>query len=503
MTPRMLILPLLAILMLMTARCAPAQATDWKEIKPPKLPEFHPQIPRRVVLPNGMVLLLQEDHELPLIDGTLRIRGGSILEPAQKTGLVAVYGEVWRTGGTQTRTGDQMDDFLEARAAKIETGGAAESTSVSFSMLKGDFEDVFKMFLELVQQPAFRENKIELAKNQLYTGIARRNDDPAQIAGRVSTQLAYGKDNPYARVPEYATVAAIGREDLVRWHHEFVHPNNMILGIVGDFDANAMEARVRHAFGDWAKGPGVPSPKVEFHPAKPAIYFAAKEDVNQSEIRMVGLGIQRNNPDYFPVEVLNEAFGGGFSSRLFRSLRTQQGLAYAVGGGIGASYDHPGITRLGIGTKSATTTDAIKGLNEEIDKLLTDPPREDEVKQAKDAILSTFVFNFDSKDKVLREQMTYEFFGYPLDFLERYRAGVEKTTPEDVAQVARKYVHKEQLSTLVVGNPGEVGKQMSSLGPVIPVDISIPPPPGKKAAAPATKTPGKQTTKKVAKPRSE
>ncbi len=482
----------IAVLCLVTAGvlagvpAAWAQTQTWEQIKVPKLPEFHPQIPKRVVLPNGLVLLLQEDHELPLIDGFLRIRGGAILEPASKIGLVEIYGEVWRTGGTDAQTGDQMDDFLEARAAKIETGGSSQFTSVSFSCLRPDFQDVFSLFAELIQKPAFRPDKITLAKYQLDTAIARRNDEPDQIARRISTQLASGKENPYARDPEYATVAAVTRDDLVNWHQQYVYPNNMILGIVGDFDSSAMEKKVREVFGAWQKGSETPKTKVEFHPAKPGNYFVAKEDVNQSEIRMVEPGIERNNPDYFAVEVLNEAFGGGFSSRLFRVLRTQEGLAYAVGGGIGSAFDHPGILRLGIGTKSATTAAAIEGLNRQVNQLLSNPINEEELKQAKDAILNTFVFNFDSKEKVLREQMTYEFYGYPLDFLDRYRAGVEKVSTQDLARVAKKYFHPGQFSTLVVGNPEEIGKQLTSLGPVTTVDITIPPPPGKPAAAAPT-----------------
>src|SRR5919197_448631 len=239
------------------APAPPSRTTDpeLQKIRTPPLPEFHPQIPKRVVLPNGMVLLLQEDHELPLIDGVMRIRGGSRLEPAAKVGLVDIYGEVSRTGGSKDKTGDELDDFLEARAAKVETHGSVDSTGISFSCLKPDFEDVFKVFVDVIQNPAFREDKIGLAKFQLDTAISRRNDDIDQIARRVSTQLAYGPQNPYARIPEYATVAAVNREDLIEWHRKYVHPNNIIIGVVGDFDSAAMEARIRQAFASWPKGP--------------------------------------------------------------------------------------------------------------------------------------------------------------------------------------------------------------------------------------------------------
>src|SRR5262249_16797840 len=148
----------------------------------------------------------------------------------------------------------------------------------------------------------------------------------------------------------------------------------------------------------------------------------------------------------------NEAFGGGFSSRLFRNLRTTQALAYSVGGGIGARFDHPGVLDLAIGTKSGSTIEAIRGLYQQGEDLKTKPLTDDEIKQAKDSILNSFIFNFDTPDKVLRERMAYEFYHYPADFLERYRTGIEKVQPADVARVAAKYVLDKQLPVLVVGN---------------------------------------------------
>ena len=454
--------------------------TSWKQIPIPTLPAFHPQEPKRIQLPNGMVIFLQEDHELPLIDGLARIRGGARSEPAAKSGLMDIYGEVWRTGGTKTQTGDQLDDFLEIRAARVESSTASDSTMLSWSCLKGDFEDVFKVFNDLLRNPEFRQDKIDLAKGEEFDAISRRNDDVSGIASREMTKLAYGTDNPYARVPEFTSVAAITREDLVAWHKAQVQPNNIIIGIVGDFESAQMEAKLRQAFGDWSKGPAWQEPKIDFQPAKPGYYLVPKEDVNQSSIRMVELGTLRSNPDYFAIQVFNDAFGGGFQSRLFRNIRTVKGLAYGVGGGIGTAFDHPGILQIAMGTKSGSTVEAIQALYEEIDNLKTHPLTESEIKDAKDSILNSFVFNFDSPDKVLRERMAYEFYGYPADFLERYRAGIDKVQPADVARVAEKYLHKDQLAVLVVGNTKEFDKPLSSLGPVTTLDISIPPPPGEK-----------------------
>jgi zinc protease len=135
------------------------------------------------------------------------------------------------------------------------------------------------------------------------------------------------------------------------------------------------------------------------------------------------------------------------------------------------------MDNFGMSTKSATTKDAIVGLKHELGDLIVHPPTPEEMKRAKDAILNSFVFNFDSKQKVLAEKMRYEFYGYPLDFLERYRSEIEKVTVDDVNRVAKKYLHPEQYPTLVVGNSAEIGNQLTSLGAVTPVDISIPPPP--------------------------
>ena len=488
----------------MTIPQAAAQATNWQQVPVPPLPAFKPQQPKRIELKNGMVIFLQEDHELPLIDGTARIRGGSVNEPASKIGLVDIYSEVWRTGGTKSQTGDQLDDFLEVRAAKVETGGGPDSTTIGFSCLKADLDDVFKAFVDVLENPEFRADKIDIAQKEEGDGISRRNDDAGEIARRESVRLAYGADNPYARVPEYSTVAAVTRQDLIEWHGRYVHPNNMILGISGDFDSAGMEARLRKAFDAWPKGAAPAKNEVQYAPAKPGYYLVPKDDVNQSNIHMVALGITRDNPDYYAINVFNEAFGGGFSSRLFNDIRTKRGLAYGVGGSIGSNFGHPGMLQITIGTKSGTTIEAIQAADGDIDDLAKHPITDDEIQHAKDAILNAFIFRLDSPDKILDERMTYEYYGYPPDWLDKYQAEIKKVTAADVSRVAAKYLHKDQLAVLVVGNTKDFDKPLSSLGAVKQIDITIPPPPAEKSERNDTTTPassnpeGKALAAKVA-----
>jgi len=470
--------------MLISSSCITFAQQPWQQVPIPPLAKFTPQQPTRVQLANGMVIFLQEDHELPLVTGTVLIKGGASSEPAAKVGMMSIYAASWRTSGTEKKNGDQLDDELEAIGAKVETGAGVDTTSASFNCLKENFDQVFTEFLDVLEHPVFREDKIALAKRRLSTAISRRNDEIGSIAGREAAKLGYGKDSPYGREAQYWTVAAVTRQDLLDWHKRHFAPNNIIFGMVGDFDSKQIENRLREAFGSLPKGTPYDPPQIPVPGPKPGVYVAEKTDVNQSEIAMLGVGIRRDNPDYFAVRVMNEIFGGGFSSRLFKNLRSKQALAYSVGGGVGAGYNHLGLIDISMGTKSASTAKAVAALYQQIDDLLINPPTDAELKQARDSILNGFIFAYDSPDKVLSEQLTYELYGYPKDFLERFRDAVDKVTSADVHRVARKYIDKRKLAVLVVGNPKEFDKSLTQFGQVTKLDITIPTaPPGAKPAA--------------------
>lgn len=461
-----------------------AQVQNYKDIKTPPLHKISIEMPKRIQLANGMVIFLMEDHELPLIRGGATIHGGSRDVPAAKAGLMSIYAQSWRQGGTETKTGDQLDDLLEARAARVETTADEDSSNVNLNVLKGDFDTVFPIFVDVLQHPAFRQEKIDLAKTRLNTDISRRNDDAAGLAGRELNKLGYGAGSAYARQAEYATVAAVTRDDLVALHQRFVHPNNIILSLVGDFDSAAMEKKLRAAFESWPKGPPVPhAAPNDIAPARPGLYFIAKDDVTQTNIGIVGPGIVRNNPDYYAVAVMNEVYSGGFAGRLMNDIRSKMGLAYAVGGGLGSAWDRPALFRTTMGTKGNTTIESVTALRNEINDLVQKPITADEVAAAKEAILNAFVFTLDSKAKILSEQVRLEFYGYPADYWQHYVANIEKVTPADVERVARKYINPNQLAVLVVGKEKDFEKPLASLGEVHTIDVTIPEPGAKPAAA--------------------
>jgi zinc protease len=485
-----------AALLLALASPAFTQVTKYTEIKTPPLRSFTVVQPKRIALGNGMILLLQQDHELPLIRGSALIRGGERDVPAAKAGLANIYGQAWRTGGTESKTGDQLDDLLEARAARIETGGGEDSTRISFDVLKDDFDTVFPMFVELMQKPAFRQDKIDLAKTQARTAISRRNDDPGQIRAREAARLGYGADSPYGRTPEYATIGSITRDDLVAFHDRFVAPNNIIIGIVGDFDSVAMEKKLRDAFAAWKRGTGAPATiPAAGAPAKAGVYYVAKDDVTQSNISTLHPAtLLRKDPDYYAAAVLNEILSGGFSGRLMTHIRSQAGLAYGVGGGLGSGWDRPALFNVSMSTKSPSTVESIGMVKQEISDLQTKPFTAEELAHAKDTILNAFVFTMDSKAKVLSQRTLLEFYGYPADYWQKYQQGIEAVTAADVERVAKKYIHPDQLAVLVVGNEKDFDKPLTSLGSVTPIDITIPDGSPRPAASTMTAPPSAAAT---------
>lgn len=472
--------PLFAILFALSAfvatgSVARSQVENATDLRFPPLRETTAPTPQRVVLDNGLTVLLLEDHELPMVDVTAIVRTGAFWEPADKIGLAELTGRVLRSGGTQRQSGDEIDDFLENRAAAIEAGIVDDSGTVRLSCLREDFSDVFQTFADILRRPAFDAAKLELARNRSMSEVARQNDDPQEILDREFREIVFGKESPEARTPTFASLGAIRRADLVAWHAKYFHPERIVLGIVGDLDAAATLARVREAFGDWPRGPAVEDPVAKPpQTVKPGVYTVDLEGQTQSNIAMGYLGIRRDDPDIFAVEVLNQLFGGSFSSRLFATVRSKKALGYLVYGSINSDWRQPDVTQLVLTTKAETTAAGIAALLDEAKRLSGEPPTDHEVEEAKRALLSSFVFTRDSVRKTLRQQMTLHYWGYPADWYERYRQGLEAVTTEQVRKVAARLIHPEKFAILVVGPAAQRERPLSDFGPVTALDITIP-----------------------------
>jgi zinc protease len=474
---RKLLLPLLVSL------AAFGQVPSYQDLKfPPLRPVKIPNI-ETFTLSNGMRVHLLEDHELPLVTGLALVRTGNLFDPADKVGLAGMTGSVMRSGGTAAKTGDQLDEELENVAASVESSIGETSGQVSFSTLRENTDAVLGIFKDVLTTPGFRQEKIDLAKTQARTLISRRNDEAEDIAGREFNETIYGRNTPYGWRVEYATIANITRDDMVAFHRRYFFPANILLAVYGDFSAPEMKAKLERLFAPWdSKQPPVPPfPAVQAKPA-PGVFIATKTDVNQSVFYVGHLGgvlSDKNNP---ALEIMGDILGGGFSSRLFQLVRTKLGYAYSIGADWGANYNHPGLFTIAGSTKSKSTAEAIEAVRREVERIRTSEPAEDELRTAKDTVLNSFVFNFDTPGKTLSRLLRYEYYGYPKDFIFQYQKAVEAVTRADVLRVARAYLRPQDFTIIVVGNPAEFGNPLAGLGlPVKPIDLTIPAPPAKVA----------------------
>ena len=451
--------------------------TPYQDLEHPKLNDIRVPEVEQVTLSNGMKLFVLEDHELPLIRLSARIRVGSINEPPEKVGLASLTGSVMRTGGTTSRTGEEIDEELESIAASVETGIGLNSGSASMSVLTKDLGTGLPILADILMNPAFPEEMIQLGKLRRRSAISRRNDSVSALASREFSKLIYGADSPYARSVEYATIDSITREDLISFHQRFFYPNNMMLAVWGDFQTSDMIQKIEEAFQGWEQREIQASlpPKVNYEFRK-TVNFIQRDDVNQTNIFMGHVGGLRNDPDYFALVLMNRILGSGFTSRLFKEVRSRQGLAYSVFGYYSANFDHEGIFYIGCQTKSETTVQAIRALIAEVEKMAESEVTDEELELARASYLNAFVFNFDSKGEIVNRLMTYAYYGYPLDFLEKAKEKIEKVTKSDILRVVRKHLHPDQMQILAVGRSQDFDEPLSVLGPVNQMDITIPEP---------------------------
>jgi zinc protease len=486
--PRVVVTILLA-LMLSLGGITPAQAKPavavpqatgaakhYTELQFAPLPDITIPQYQQFQLANGITVYLMEDHEWPLVSGTALIRTGDRFEPANQIGLATITGDLIRSGGTLKHPIDELNQLLEQRAASVETGIDTAAGSASFRSLREDLPLVFDLFAEVLQQPAFAPDRLEFSKAQQQGGIARRNDDPDDVASREFFKLIYGSDSPYARTTEYQTLAQIQRQDVVNFYQQNIHPSQMILGIVGDFDPQQMRTMVEAKFGRWQPSQTpVKRQLPEVRQAKTKQTFIVNQpQLTQSYVLMGQLGGKLSDPDVFNLYVMNGVMNG-LGGRLVNEVRPRQGLAYSVYASWNPQFDYPGVFIAGGQTRSDATVPFVRAITNEMTKLQANPVSEAELAYAKDSILNSFVFNFQDPAQTLSRVMRYAYFGYPNDFIFRYQQGIKAATAADVQRVARTYLKPDQFVTLVVGNNAAIQPPLTSLqAQVTPIDITIP-----------------------------
>jgi predicted Zn-dependent peptidase len=422
----------------------------------------------RVVLKNGMVVYIAEDPTLPLVNIELTLRTGSYLEPAGKEGLAAFTGSQIRRGGTRSLTAEQLDEKLDFLAANVSTGIGETSGRASLNALRDNLDESLKVFVEMLKEPRFQEDRLALAKEQALQEMKKRNDDSEDVEAREWNVLLYGEDHFSNHFTTASSVQSISRPDLVDFHKKYVHPANMIAAVSGSFSRPEMIRKLEAAFANWpgaaATVPPVPS---EIHTAAPGIYRIQK-DVNQGRVSIGLPSVRRGDPDAYALEVMNEILGGsGFTSRIMKTVRSDEGLAYSAGSGLRLGVYYPGSFRAEFQSKSRTVAYAAQLVLQEIKGMREKPVTDEELDTIKRNLIETFPSTFGSKAQTVGIFAADEYTRRDPSYWQTYRDRIRAVTAADVQRVAQKYLTPEKMVVLVVGDQKEIdlgdGKHQTSL----------------------------------------
>ncbi|UCH97713.1 MAG: insulinase family protein, partial [Candidatus Aminicenantes bacterium] len=457
----------------------------YPELNPFKLPEI-----QKAQTNNGIKLRLIKDEKLPLMNLRVLLKGGDVYDPPGKVGLASLTAQVLRIGGTKELSGEDLDKLLDSNGITISVSSRDDYFQISLNCLKENFDTAISILSKILHSPAFDEEKLEETKTRMGSAISRRNDTPFSIVSREFDKLIYGANSPFASILEYEHLENISKADIVKTYQTFFAADNMLVGVVGPIEIDELGQLFETHFGNWnttAKIPLYPKVKEQTHDLKVA--FAEKSNINQSYLSIGHLGIKENMEEKAKIMVFNSIFSQGSDSRLNTRVRVKMGLTYGIFGGIIAEHLYPGETYFSTFTKTESTIEAIKAIFDEIHIIRKELVSERELKVAKDFFLNSHVFKFSSPDRILLRSLTNEFYGIPEEADEKLIEDIKKVSAEHVLEMAQKYLTPEKMVILVVGNGKDIKEKagdLSQLGKVKQIDISIKPPPLKEKIPPAT-----------------
>ena len=424
-------------------------ATNQKQSTGPKLDV------ERIELANGLVLLLSENHSTPSVSIKAVVRAGSRYEPDEKSGLASIVGEMLDEG-TTTRTSQQIAETVESVGGRIGTFGDYQSSGVVAVFLSKDISLGLDVIADILMNVSFPEDKIRQHIDRRVAQIRSRLDMPRTKASDVFNEIIF-KGTPQHRPPigYEETVSKLTRDDAVDFYRRYYVPNNTVLAIVGDIDKTAISNQVEEVFGAWPQAAKVEPPQapcpVRQTEAIERFVHAPKEQVN---IFIGHMGIKRNNADYYALLVMDTILGSspGFTSRIPRILRDEQGLAYSTFSSITSSAGiDPGRFVAYIGTSPENLDRAIEGLRKEITRIVREPVSKEEVESAIAYLTGSFVFHFQKNLQVADFLVEAEVYELGFDYLEKYPEIIRNITVDDISEVARKYIAPDCLTTVVVG----------------------------------------------------
>lgn len=405
---------------------------------------------QRVVLENGIVLYILENHELPLININALVKTGTMYDPEGKAGVAELTTYVMRTGGTEKLNSTEIDNQLDSIAASASVAMSMESSQVNFSILNKDIDQGLDLLAQILIQPAFEQNKFVLARQLKNEELRRLKDDPQSLAFREFNRLIY-RGGPRGRFPSYKSLANIERDDLIKFHDRFFHPGNIMFAVSGDITKEQAVDKFRRYFGNWKANVisvDVPSPPQK---SNAGVYYIDKE-IAQSTIISGQFAASKNDPDFYAFTVLDFITGsGGFPSRIFSVVRNNEGLAYSAG-----SFYRPkpayGVFGTYAFTKTSSTLKTLSLLNSVLENIQSDTITDKEIDWAKKSIENGFIFSFVTPEQIAWQQMNLEYEILPADFLLNYRNKIKNVTVKDLNKVAVKYLNKTNNVVLILGD---------------------------------------------------
>jgi predicted Zn-dependent peptidase len=354
-------------------------------------------------------------------------------------------------------TAEQLDERLDFLAAQVSTGIGDTAGSASLNALADNLDESLKIFVEMLKEPRFQEDRLALAKEQALQEMKKRNDDPADIERLEWNTLLYGEQHFTNRFTTEASIRSISRQDLLQFHNKYFHPANMIAAVSGSFDRPTMLRKLEAAFASWpGPKPAVPPVPSEIQTVPPGLYRIQK-DVPQGRVTMGLPSVKRDNPDVYALEVMNEILGGsGFNSRIMRTVRSNEGLAYQAGSGLRFGVWYPGSFRVVFQSKSRSVPYALSLVIDEIRRIREQPVTEEEIDTIKKNLIETFPSNFASKAQAMALFASDEYTGRDRRYWSTYRDRIRAVTAADVQRVARTHLDPTRMVILVVGNQGEI-----------------------------------------------
>jgi zinc protease len=415
-------------------------------------------VPQRSVLDNGVVLLTSEQRALPMVSVELLIAAGSRFDMAKQEGVANLTAKLL-SYGTKRRTALQISETMDFIGASLSTGCGEDLASISMTILKKDLATGLELLSEILTASTFPQDEVDRQKQSVLASIKARKESPGDIAGRRFAATLY-PGSPYGRPVEgtEASVKGLERKSLKEFFERNYRPNRTILSVVGDISHQEVTRALNQAFRGWQKGEPEAKPPAPLT-SNTAQMIRVNKELTQTNIILGHDGVERENPDYYAILVMNYILGGGgFSSRVMDSIRNERGLAYSVYSFFSAEKGR-GTFELVMQTKNESALEAIRLAVEEMRRMREQPVTDQELNDAKDYLTGSFPLRFDTNQKVANFLAQVEFFQLGLDYPDRYPDLIRKVTREDVQRVAKQYLHPERLISVLVGNQQKIGEK--------------------------------------------